>query len=42
MGIEVAERIPLQVGKNRYNESYLKTKSTELGHMMSEYHFHDE
>ncbi|MGP1722031.1 GTP cyclohydrolase II [Shewanella frigidimarina] len=42
MGIEVSERIPLQVGKNRYNESYLKTKSTELGHMMSEYHFHDE
>ncbi len=42
LGIEVAERIPLQVGKNRYNESYLKTKSTELGHMMSEYHFSDE
>lgn len=42
LGIEVVERIPLQVGKNRYNESYLKTKSTELGHMMSEYHFSDE
>lgn len=42
LGIEVIERIPLQVGKNRYNESYLKTKSTELGHMMSEYHFSDE
>ncbi|GGP90883.1 GTP cyclohydrolase II [Shewanella ulleungensis] len=41
-GIEVSERIPLQVGKNRYNESYLKTKSTELGHMMSEYHFNNE
>ncbi|MCW3174188.1 GTP cyclohydrolase II [Shewanella subflava] len=41
-GIEVIERVPLQVGKNRYNEAYLKTKSTELGHMMSEYHFNDE
>ncbi|MGS0682269.1 GTP cyclohydrolase II [Shewanella sp. 125m-7] len=38
-GLEVVERVPLQVGKNRYNEGYLKTKSTELGHMMSEYHF---
>ncbi|MCL1063915.1 GTP cyclohydrolase II [Shewanella benthica] len=42
LGIEVVERIPLQVGKNRYNEAYLKTKSTELGHLMSEYHFADE
>ncbi len=39
LGIEVIERVPLQVGKNRYNEAYLKTKSTELGHMMSEHHF---
>ncbi|MGL4472995.1 MAG: GTP cyclohydrolase II [Shewanella sp.] len=42
IGINVVERVPLQVGKNRYNEAYLKTKSTELGHMMSEYHFNDE
>ncbi|MCL1059327.1 GTP cyclohydrolase II [Shewanella gelidimarina] len=41
-GLEVVERVPLQVGKNRYNEAYLKTKSTELGHMMSEYHFTEE
>ena len=41
-GIEVVERVPLQVGKNRYNEDYLKTKSTELGHMMSEHHFNDD
>ncbi len=40
-GVEVCERVPLQVGKNRYNESYLKTKSTVLGHLMSEHHFHD-
>ncbi|WP_144209147.1 GTP cyclohydrolase II [Shewanella donghaensis] len=42
VGIEVTERVPLQVGKNRYNEAYLKTKSTELGHMMNEYHFVDD
>ena len=41
LGIQVIERVPLQVGKNRYNEAYLKTKSTELGHMMSEHHFVD-
>ncbi|MEZ9367277.1 GTP cyclohydrolase II [Shewanella sp. 10N.286.51.B2] len=42
VGIEVNERVPLQVGKNRYNEAYLKTKSTELGHMMTEHHFIDD
>ncbi|MBV7315172.1 GTP cyclohydrolase II [Shewanella sp. NIFS-20-20] len=42
LGIEVVERVPLQVGKNRYNEDYLKTKSTQLGHLMSEYHFNDD
>ncbi|WP_119969397.1 GTP cyclohydrolase II [Shewanella japonica] len=42
VGIEVVERVPLQVGKNRYNEDYLKTKSTELGHMMTEHHFIDD
>jgi GTP cyclohydrolase II len=42
LGIGVVERVPLQVGKNRYNEAYLKTKSTELGHMMSEHHFNDD
>ncbi|MDO6619463.1 MULTISPECIES: GTP cyclohydrolase II [unclassified Shewanella] len=42
VGIEVSERVPLQVGKNRYNEAYLKTKSTELGHMMTEHHFIDD
>lgn len=38
-GIDVVERIPLQVGKNRYNEAYLKTKSTQLGHLMTENYF---
>ncbi|MBT1443147.1 GTP cyclohydrolase II [Shewanella sp. JM162201] len=39
VGMDVVERVPLQVGKNRYNEAYLKTKSDELGHMMTEVHF---
>ncbi|WP_372870635.1 GTP cyclohydrolase II [Shewanella sp.] len=39
VGMDVVERVPLQVGKNRYNEAYLKTKSDQLGHMMSEVHF---
>lgn len=39
--VEVVERVPLQVGRNRYNESYLKTKSTVLGHLISEHHYHD-
>ncbi|WP_394204057.1 GTP cyclohydrolase II [Shewanella waksmanii] len=42
MGLQVVERVPLQVGKNRYNEDYLKTKSTQLGHMMSEHHFSED
>lgn len=42
VGVEVVERLPLQVGKNRYNEGYLKTKSTQLGHLMSEHHFVDD
>lgn len=37
--VEVAERVPLQVGKNRYNEHYLETKMGKLGHMMTEVHF---
>lgn len=40
-GVEVAERVPLQVGKNRYNEHYLQTKMGKLGHMMTEVHFKD-
>lgn len=38
-GVNVAERVPLQVGKNPHNEGYLATKMGKLGHMMSEQHF---
>ncbi|GGO78407.1 GTP cyclohydrolase-2 [Marinobacterium nitratireducens] len=41
-GVAVAERVPLQVGKNRHNEQYLATKMGKLGHMMTEHHFRDE
>ncbi|MEL7045507.1 MAG: GTP cyclohydrolase II [Pseudomonadota bacterium] len=33
IGIEVAERIPLQCDANPHNEQYLKTKGAKLGHM---------
>lgn len=38
-GVNVESRVPLQVGKNTYNENYLETKMGKLGHMMSEVHF---
>jgi GTP cyclohydrolase II len=41
-GLNVAARVPLQVGKNRHNEHYLATKMGKLGHLMSEEHFQDE
>jgi len=37
LGIEVAERIPLQVNRNRYNEGYLRTKQLKLGHLFKGY-----
>lgn len=38
-GLQVVDRVPLQVGKNRHNEGYLATKAGKLGHMMTEFHF---
>jgi GTP cyclohydrolase II len=32
----VAERIPLQVNRNPFNESYLSTKAAKLGHWLKE------
>ena len=32
LGIEVVERVPLQVGRNPHNESYLDTKRARMGH----------
>jgi 3,4-dihydroxy 2-butanone 4-phosphate synthase / GTP cyclohydrolase II len=32
-GIDVVERVPLNVGENPYNETYLATKRAKLGHL---------
>jgi 3,4-dihydroxy 2-butanone 4-phosphate synthase/GTP cyclohydrolase II len=34
-GIEVTERVPLQVPPGAFNEHYLRTKQTKLGHMLN-------
>lgn len=33
-GVEVVERIPLQVNRNPHNEGYLQTKALKLGHWL--------
>jgi GTP cyclohydrolase II len=35
-GIPVTRRIPLVITPNRFNEKYLKTKKSKLGHLFSE------
>jgi GTP cyclohydrolase II len=35
LGIAVAERVPLLVNRNTYNDNYLNTKAAKLGHMMT-------
>jgi len=32
LGIDIAERVPLHVGRNPHNEHYLNTKQSKLGH----------
>ena len=33
IGVEVSERLPIQTGLNRHNESYLAAKVSKLGHL---------
>lgn len=33
-GIDVVERVPLEVGRNPHNDRYLDTKASKLGHML--------
>ena len=33
-GLEVIERVPIEIKSNQYNEKYLKTKKQKLGHML--------
>ena len=35
LGIAVAERVPLLVNRNAFNQHYLNTKAAKLGHMMA-------
>jgi len=35
LGIQVAERVPLLVNRNVFNDNYLNTKQAKLGHMMT-------
>ncbi len=38
IGVEVAERLPLEFGKNPHNRKYLATKAGKLGHMLGQLH----
>src|SRR3546814_915927 len=33
VGIEITERVPLESGRNPYNEKYLDAKAAKLGHL---------
>ena len=33
-GIEVVERVPLRVGRTRFNAGYLNTKAAKSGHLL--------
>jgi 3,4-dihydroxy 2-butanone 4-phosphate synthase/GTP cyclohydrolase II len=33
-GLEIVERVPLEINPNRYNERYLRTKRDKLGHLI--------
>lgn len=33
-GLEVVERVPLQVGRTRHNDAYLRTKAAKSGHLL--------
>lgn len=33
-GVDVTERLPIEVGRNPYNDSYLSTKASKLGHWL--------
>ncbi len=34
--LEIIERVPVETGKNEFNESYLKTKKTKMGHLLDQ------
>lgn len=34
-GIEISERVPIQLNHNEVNERYLKTKKDKMGHVLN-------
>ena len=34
-GLEIVERVPVQIEPNKYNKSYLKTKKDKFGHLLN-------
>src|SRR5690606_36737783 len=36
IGVHVAERLPIQVNRNPFNENYLNTKAAKLGHWLKD------
>jgi 3,4-dihydroxy 2-butanone 4-phosphate synthase / GTP cyclohydrolase II len=37
VGLEISERVPIEVEPNSYNERYLKTKREKLNHVFEKY-----
>lgn len=35
-GVEVQERVPLEVGRNEVNDNYMRTKAERMGHLLSD------
>ena len=42
MGVDVIERVPLEVGRNPHNQHYLATKAGKLGHWLTTHQDDDE
>jgi 3,4-dihydroxy 2-butanone 4-phosphate synthase/GTP cyclohydrolase II len=36
-GLEIVERVPLEIESNPYNEHYLRTKRERMGHLLNEF-----
>jgi 3,4-dihydroxy 2-butanone 4-phosphate synthase/GTP cyclohydrolase II len=36
-GLEIVERVPLEIESNPYNEHYLRTKRERMGHLLAEF-----